>query len=201
MTEKKITLGTRLGAMILDHIMMTIIMVLFMLPGLISEFDTQFSVSHEQTMHDPFAGIYFWLFGFALYFCKDCINGRSIAKRILKLQIVDNKTGQVASPLKCFVRDVFCILWPIEIIIALINPSRRIGDLVAGTKLISFDPSLEQPKPNYAQIALSIGIAYGIMLLFMIPFNRAQSKLDRKKIDFSKQKPTSPKTNKPLQTE
>jgi uncharacterized RDD family membrane protein YckC len=190
MTEKKITLGTRLGAMILDHIMMTIIMVLFMLPGLISE-----------TMHDPFAGIYFWLFGFALYFCKDCINGRSIAKRILKLQIVDNKTGQVASPLKCFVRDVFCILWPIEIIIALINPSRRIGDLVAGTKLISFDPSLEQPKPNYAQIALSIGIAYGIMLLFMIPFNRAQSKLDRKKIDFSKQKPTSPKTNKPLQTE
>lgn len=177
MTEQKVNSGTRFGSMILDLFIMTMIAMIFFIPGMISGFANAFTISHEQTNPDIFGGMsYFGLIGFAIYFCKDCVNGRSIAKRILKLQIVDNTTGQVASPLKCFVRNIFCILWPIEAIVALINPSRRIGDQVAGTRLIIFDQALEQPKLNFGQIAIALGLAYGFMIIVMLPFNAMQSK-------------------------
>jgi uncharacterized RDD family membrane protein YckC len=185
MTEQKVNSGTRLGSMILDHLIMTIIAMIFFIPGMISSFSNAFTITHEQTNPDIFGGMsYFGLIGFAVYFCKDSINGRSIAKRILKLQLVDNSTGQVASPLKCFIRNIFCILWPIEAIVALVNPSRRIGDRVAGTKLIVFDPALEQPKPDFVQVAIALGLAYGLLILAMLPFNSMESKFAEHKVHF-----------------
>ena len=185
MNERKIDSGTRLGTMVLDHFIMTMIAGIFFIPVMIGQFANAFKVTHEQTNSDMFGKmIYLMLVGFAIYFCKDSINGRSIAKRILKLQIVDNNTGLVASPLKCLVRNLFCILWPIEAIVALINPSRRIGDRVAGTKLVIFDPVLEQPKLNYGQIAIALGLAYGFMFVFILPFNSMQLRFARQKIQF-----------------
>ncbi|OWR12860.1 RDD family protein [Chryseobacterium sp. VAUSW3] len=167
--NRPISVGTRLGAMLLDHVFMTIIAMIFFLPTMISGFSDAFKVSHEQTdfnfMEGPMK--YIGLIGFALYFCKDIINGRSIAKRILKLQVVDNKTGQVASPLQCFVRDIFCVLWIVEVIVAMANTSRRIGDRVAGTRLVHYDPALEQSKPNVAKLALPVIISYGLIALLM----------------------------------
>jgi uncharacterized RDD family membrane protein YckC len=167
--SRPISVGTRLGAMLLDHVFMTIIATLFFLPTIVSNFSNAFKVSHEQTnlnfMEGPVKFI--GMFGFALYFCKDIINGRSIAKRILKLQVVDNKTGQVATPFQCFVRNIFCVLWIIEVIIAMLNTSRRIGDRVAGTKLVHYNPALEQPKPNFGKLALPLIISYGLLVLLM----------------------------------
>src|ERR1035437_1969607 len=100
MTEITPERGIRLGSMLLDHIIMTMIAGIFFIPEIISSFSNV--LTHEQPTNDMFGRmIYIFLIGFAIYFCKDCINGRSIAKRILKLQLVDNSTGQVASPLKC----------------------------------------------------------------------------------------------------
>jgi len=167
--NKQISVGTRLGAMILDHFFMTMIAMVFFIPGMISGFSDAFKVSHEQTNPNFMGGTlgYIGMFGFALYFCKDIINGRSIAKRILKLQVVDNSIGQPASPIKCFVRNLLCVLWPIEVIVAMTNTERRLGDRIAGTKLVVFDPTLEQPKINIGQTLITIGIAYGAMLLLM----------------------------------
>ncbi len=184
MTEQKVDTGTRLGTMILDHFIMTMIMMIFLVPGMISNFSNAFNISHDQTNIDLFGNMYLGFLGFAVYFCKDCFNGRSIAKRILKLQLVDNSTGQVASPLQCLVRNIFCALWPIEVVVALINPSRRIGDRVAGTRLIPFDQTTDQPKPNFKQIAISLGLAYGIMLLLMLPLNSIKYKMEGPKINF-----------------
>ena len=121
--NKQISVGTRLGTMILDHFFMTMIAMVFFIPGMISGFSDAFKVSHEQTNPNFMGGTlgYIGMFGFALYFCKDIINGRSIAKRILKLQVVDNSTGQPASPLKCFVRNLLCVLWPLEVIVEMTN--------------------------------------------------------------------------------
>lgn len=167
--NRPISVGTRLAAMLLDHVFMTIIAMVFFLPSMIAGFADAFKVSHEPSgfnfMEGPLK--YIGLFGFALYFCKDIVNGRSIAKRILKLQVVDNKTGQVASPLQCYVRNIFCVLWPIEVIVAMINTSRRLGDRVAGTKLVYYNPAPEQPKPNVAKLALPLVLSYGLMLLLM----------------------------------
>lgn len=167
--NKQISVGTRLGTMLLDHFFMTMIAMVFFIPSMISGFSDAFKVSHEQRNPDFMGGTlgYIGMFGFALYFCKDIFNGRSIAKRILNLQVVDNTTGQVASPLKCFIRNIFCVLWPIEVIVAMTNTNRRLGDRIAGTQLVKFDPSLEQPKINIGKKLLPIGISYAFMLLLM----------------------------------
>jgi len=183
MTEKKLETGTRLGSMLLDHFIMTMIAGIFFIPEIISM--TSNMLVHEQPKSDVFGGTsYIFMIGFAIYFCKDCINGRSIAKRILKLQLVDNSTGLVASPLKCLVRNLFCVLWPLEVIAALINPNRRIGDRVAGTKLVYFDSSLEQPKVNFGKVAIALLLAYGFMILLMIPLSSMQPKFVENKTQF-----------------
>ena len=169
MTEKTPERWTRLSSMLLDHMIMTLMAGIFFIPEIIISLSN--ILTNEQPDTEMFGGMSFlFMIGFALYFCKDCINGQSIAKRILKLQLVDNKTGKVTSPLKCLLRNVFCILWPLEVIVAFNNPGRRIGDLVAGTKLVVFDPALEQPKINSGKVAVTFVLAYGILMLFTIPF-------------------------------
>lgn len=165
--KKTINVGTRLAAMLLDHFFMTFIAVAFLLPTMISDMFGNLTPTHEPTDFSFWGGstMYLGMFGFALYFCKDIINGRSIAKRILKLQVVDNKTGQVASPLQCFVRNIFCIIWPIEVIAAMTNTNRRLGDRIADTRLVYYDTTLEQPKINIGKTILPVIISYGLLLL------------------------------------
>jgi uncharacterized RDD family membrane protein YckC len=183
--NKQINTGTRLGAMLADHFFMSLIAMIFYFPEMVSSL-IKFQDPNNQAIpnfeNDVF--IYISIFGFAIYFCKDCINGRSIAKRLLKLQVVDNTTGQVASPLKCFIRNLFIIIWPIEGIIALVNPSRRLGDRVAGTKLIIFDPTLENRKINIIQILISVVISYGLVLLFTLSFMGLISRMGGQKIKY-----------------
>lgn len=155
--------------MFLDHLAMTFIALVFVVPGIVLGSHNELKSNLTQVDPDLFNGAfgYISLIGFAIYFCKDCINGRSIAKKALKLQVVDNATEQAATPLKCLVRNLFCILWPIEVIVTLINPSRRIGDRVAGTKIIPFTQTTNQAKPNFGQIGLALIIAYALMALLM----------------------------------
>lgn len=180
---KEINVGTRLGSMILDHFIMTMIAMVFFIPMMVKVFSNAFTITHEQPEMDfggPF--LYVAVFGFALYFCKDIVNGRSIGKRATQTQVIDNNTGQVASPLKCFIRNIFCVIWPVEVILTLINPSRRIGDMVAGTKVVPYDPiHVEQPKFDIKMAILPLAISYGLLLLFILPFQAlkpAFSKID-----------------------
>lgn len=169
MTETKLSKGPRIGSMFLDHLAMTLIAVIFVLPGIVPGSPNELKSNLTQADPDLFNGAfgYINLIGFAIYLCKDCINGRSIAKRVLNLQVVDNSTEQAATPLKCLVRNLFCVLWPIEIIVALINPSRRIGDRVAGTKIIPFTQTTNQEKTKLTQIGSALIIAYAFMLLIL----------------------------------
>lgn len=153
--------------MVLDHFFMTLVAMIFFLPGIIASISATIKISHEPADFNFMRGpmMYISLFGFVLYFCKDIINGRSIAKRILKLQVVDNRTGQVATPLQSLIRNIFCILWPIEVFVAISNTSRRLGDRVAGTKLVPFDPTLEQPPIKIGKVLLPVIISYAVIAL------------------------------------
>ena len=77
-------------------------------------------------------------------FCKDCFGGRSIGKRILVYQVIDGKTGQIARPFKCVLRNLFCFLGIIDVI-PMFSRSRglRLGDYVAHTQVISYDKTLK----------------------------------------------------------
>lgn len=167
MNPHPVNAGIRLSTMVLDHVFMTFIAMIFYLPVLIANFATGFKVTHDQDDAAFMSGpmMYIGLFGFALYFCKDMFNGRSLSKRIFKLQLIDNKTGEVASPLQCLVRNLFCIIWPVEFIVALVNTGRRIGDRVAGTRLVYYDPSIHSATPQVGKIIFSVIISFGVMML------------------------------------
>ncbi len=77
----------------------------------------------------------FFFFVF-VYLNKDILKGKSPGKRILGYRVVDNSTGLEAEPFKCFLRNLtIFLLWPVEGIVCFINPERRLGDLIANTKV------------------------------------------------------------------
>jgi hypothetical protein len=71
-------------------------------------------------------------------------------------------------------QEYLIIIWPVEGIVALANPPRRIGDFVAGTRIGSYKPSiLVQPVINVWKLLVSVALAYGFMLLIMWPLRNA----------------------------
>jgi uncharacterized RDD family membrane protein YckC len=112
---------------------------------------------------------------FSLYFNKDILNGRSPGKRICRLQVVDAITNQTAKPLKCLLRNLTIIIWPIEVVITLFNPTQRLGDKLAHTKVVLFDKSKEKESLDQKAIAktlilgiFSLIVAFILILLFQI---------------------------------
>ena len=83
----------------------------------------------------------YWIWfaeGFFLY--KDCFNGRSIGRIILKQQVIECRTGQVASPIKCLLRNLFYLLGPIDLLFMLYHrKGRRLGDYVANTQITQYN--------------------------------------------------------------
>ncbi len=128
MTDKKVPLGLRLGAMLLDHFIMCFVIV----PPLIV---MSLVVRSEPFETKPIETFAFYLM-MLVYLNKDLAKGKSISKRILGLRVIDRKTGVPASEFKCFLRNMTIpIIWPLEVLISLFSPTRRLGDLIANTKL------------------------------------------------------------------
>ena len=153
----------RLTTMLLDHLIMSVVVMLFFIPAALN-IEPGTDIEPGQIG----AGGLGWLqlAAFALYFCKDIINGRSLAKRMLKLQLVDNHTGAPADPVRTVVRNFFCFIWPVEVIVAMVNPARRIGDVVAGTRLEKFTPQPdEQSEPSYLRMAIAVAAAFVFVLV------------------------------------
>ncbi|HSC39760.1 MAG TPA: RDD family protein [Chitinophagaceae bacterium] len=185
--DKNVNTIMRLASMLMDQVFMGIISCLFWLPLLLSHLFSFFKKAFNslpENIEPPVFSMsgplfYVALVGTALYICKDSFNGRSIAKRILGTQVVSNKTGLPASPLQCLVRNLFCFLSLIEFIVALVYPARRIGDRVAGTRLADYHANAEQPKTNLFLVLLSLFIAYGFALLYMIPIKYMNSSFEK----------------------
>lgn len=181
--KRKLNEGIRIAALLLEFFIMFSILMIFSLPATNNDSFGLFRITHEAYRLDPLAdpSIYLSLVGFALLFCKDCINGQSITKRIIKLQVVDNKTGAVATPMQCFIRNITLLILPLECLIALMRPDRRIGDKIAGTKLVIYDPETNNnPGRSFKKYILPLLSAYAIFIalafgLGKISFNKPQT--------------------------
>lgn len=165
----------RISSMLLDHIFLTLVVV--PLGTLIFVIGFQF-----QEIQDKWVGLGLMFFPFFIYLIKDTLNGKSPGKRIQGYQVIDLKTESVANELQCFIRNLtICIIWPIEVIVAFVNPERRIGDYLASTKVVkakkeklkSIWTELKKMrfKANYVGIVI-IGIVYfyGLSLIIPTPF-------------------------------
>lgn len=74
-----------------------------------------------------------------IYFNKDIVKGKSIGKSILGLQIIDNSTGKTPSKFRCFIRNFTFFMFPIEILFIILSSSRRLGDILVGTRVIEVE--------------------------------------------------------------
>ena len=167
--EKNKKIGIRIASMLLDHLIMSFVIgiiaiILFGIGYLIIENPNK-SELPDWMMSIP---IFLALVIFSVYFNKDAIKGKSPAKRILGLIIVDNKSGEIANPIKTFIRNTTLIFWPIEVIFTLFSPERRIGDYLAGTKVISDNKTLKtELKIGKIIISIIIGIIYMFFALLL----------------------------------
>lgn len=156
--------------MILDHFCMTLIAMLFFIPLIVQNISGALTVSHTATQ-PSFDGplLFVAMFGFAIYLCKDIIHGRSIGKRVTQTQVVDNKTGFPATPLQTLIRNFTLIIWPVEVIITLVNPERRMGDRIAGTRIALYDRNARpEVKFDVKQGAIALMAAYLIITLLTV---------------------------------
>jgi len=164
----KLSKVTRLGSMLLDHAIMCFVFFIFSIPLFYQSFrDPSSQFANRGLFNFPNL---LSLLGMAIYISKDCVGGQSIAKRIFGLQIIEPKNGEDATPIRCVIRNIFCFIWPIEVIVTLFNPSKRLGDRIAGTKVVLADRSKIKPSINYIQIIVSIVLSYLVVLLIFIPF-------------------------------
>lgn len=128
--------GRRLASMLLDHFCTSFILMAPIIPFLFLGSDP----GDQGAMLGPrFQFVFLGLM--SLYFFKDSFGARSIAKRMTKLQVVDNRTGKAASVMQCFVRNLTIVIWPVEVLITIFNSQRRLGDFVAGTRVVNYGTS------------------------------------------------------------
>ena len=144
--------------MLMDHFIMSLIIV----PPLI--LFSFFFRDLETYKIEVISFIPFLFFTF-LYFNKDFYNAKSPAKRLIGYQIINATTNKAANEFQCFLRNITIPFWPIEIFISLINPQRRLGDLIANTKVIPaeneslksiwHDIKSTRLKPNFLVIIIT----------------------------------------------
>lgn len=109
---------------------------------------------------------------YILFISKDIFQGHSVFKLSHGIQIVDSRTEEPVTELRTVIRNsTLILLFPIEFLVAVVSPQRRIGDLIAGTKLVSTDNKqnsierirtfqfAELSKPKIISLLVATGIA------------------------------------------
>lgn len=182
--QEQINYWTRLKSMIVDHFLMWIILIMLSNIGISFTKFGNISIDHNIHLENSFLNINFLsILGIVLYLSKDIFGGQSPAKRIFHLQLVTNASEKAPSPFVHVLRNIFLFLWPIELIVLGINPERRIGDYITGTKVIKINNNeIYDTKTNYFSIVISIILSYLLLLFLVIPKDEIKEAFN--KIDF-----------------
>lgn len=166
-SPKKISLITRLSSMLLDHVATSVMMVIVIVPIIVitSFQDLSSSEPPQLLLSDP---IFKYLFplAFAIYFSKDSIDGRSVAKRMTKLRVINLATGESADPVRCCLRNLSIVIWPVEVFFTILSPSRRMGDWLAGTEVVAYEKIEQTPPVQWTKLGLALVLGYLFAFLF-----------------------------------
>jgi uncharacterized RDD family membrane protein YckC len=176
MKLKGTLLITRIGSMLLDHAIMCMVIVppLILIGALFS--------SNQPFENHPIETFSFYA-GMIVYLNKDLFNGRSIAKRLLGLQVISNTDNLPANELRCFIRNLTIPFWPLEVLVTLLSPYKRIGDMVGGTRIVETEKKnlrsilddIRDYKFSMTTVAtLGFGVVYSLILWklteWLLPF-------------------------------
>lgn len=124
---------SRLLAFIIDHLILSIVLMPIVL---IVNFDSFFYPTAENASR-PFETFYPILIAWLIvFYMKDFIGGRSIGKRIIRIGVRDYSDAQkTPGIMRLFLRNLFLLLWPIELILLLLT-GKRLGDRLAKTTVV-----------------------------------------------------------------
>ena len=109
-------------------------------------------------------------------FNKDFFNGQSVVHRQLGYKVLDARTKEPATKIQCLTRNITAPIWPIEVILVLAVPNRRLGDFIAGTILADVpvsDPKLilgDMKKSNFdrqAKLTLIASVVFVGLFIFI----------------------------------
>ena len=115
------------------------------------------------------------IIGWAVLIGKDCLDGMSIGKRLVGIQVIDTNSKQIASPQKCIIRNLFYFIGIIDIFFMFTNSkSLRLGDKVTHTEVVLRNKTL--PKVAFSKTILSIGyVLLGLAIMEIIYYLRASA--------------------------
>lgn len=101
--------------------------------------------------------------GLILYFSKDTFKGISIGRWIIGIMVRNESDNQVPSYLKLFTRNLFTLIWPIEIIALFVNrDNKRISDKVSKTDV------LKNPVKTKGIFRIGVLLVIGICFCFFV---------------------------------
>lgn len=157
-------LGRRLNAMSMDFSLM--VAIIFPIAALF--FIPYFIIIESLDKVNELFSIWIGIIPFSIFsfftINKDYYKAKSIAKRHFGYQVYDLKSNKPATELQCVIRNSTIIIWPLEVIVSMFNSHRRLGDLLAGTKLIDSDK--EDPELIMNEIAEKGAIKDGTKLIW-----------------------------------
>jgi len=96
--------------------------------------------------------------------------------------------------MQCFIRNITLFILPVEVIVALVRPDRRIGDKIAGTKLVIDNPETNnQGDRSFKKYILPLVSAYALFIVLTfflgkINFNIPQTRFVANTYNASKAK-------------
>lgn len=158
-------LGRRLNAMSMDFSLM--VAIIFPIAALF--FIPYFIIIESLDKVNELFPIWIGIIPFSIFsfftINKDYYKAKSIAKRHFGYQVYDLKSNKPATELQCVIRNSTKIIWPLEVIVSMFNSHRRLGDLLAGTKLIDSDK--EDPELIMNEIAEKGAIKDGTKLIWV----------------------------------
>lgn len=150
--KKESVIGRRIGAFIIDHILITVIaMIPFMMNfNRISEDVNYLFELFPITM----------LIGVAGYLCKDVFWGRSIGKLLFGIYIKEYENADETPELyKLIFRNMFVLIWFVEFIVMLTdNEGRRLGDKIAKTQVIGYQSKI------VLRIVITVVLAFSLFV-------------------------------------
>lgn len=71
-----------------------------------------------------------------LFFIKDIFYGRSLGKRITGLSVKNISSINKTKEVYFVIRNITLIIWPIDILLLMLMPSRKLGDMIANTIVV-----------------------------------------------------------------
>lgn len=168
----------RIASFLIDHFVMTLLMVSIVFIALGPNFLDENNPSKMMTTM-----LLAMIPGFVLYFAKDSLKGISVGKWIMGIMVRDeNNPNEIPSFGRLLLRNVFIIIWPIEFIVLAANDQKkRLGDKVAKTVVLK---NTSKPRKRI-RIAALIGVGVIFFVFVSLFAGSAMKNSDAYKVALS----------------